>query len=266
MTPQPAGPRQLERPVPSYGLPDSGGMPCTTNMPATMTPAMAVWPQTQPAPPSTMGWADPSLQEQVRVQYPHQSMMQSFMQPVRPPSINSHRPQHDMGPRPMQSGPWTAREDDILVKARSQGLAWEEIHKQCFPNKTGNACRKRHDRLLIKARDPTWDEARIQKVVYRYNRARESMWRPIADQVGERWEDVEKVGCRGLKSRSRQQHGRNRSRASSGQTGLSEWEQDPSPDEHDNTDDSGISVGLSGGGHSRRSSEIAVTGSRAFQG
>lgn len=194
MTPQPAVPRQLERAVPAYGLQDSSGMPSTTNMSATMTPAMAVWPQTQPPQPSTMGWADPSLQEQQhRLQYPHQAMMQNFMQPVRPPSVNSHRPQHDLPPRPVQSGPWTAREDDILIKARSQGLAWEEIHKQCFPNKTGNACRKRHDRLLIKARDPTWDEARIQKVVYRYNRARESMWRPIADQVGERWEDVEKV-------------------------------------------------------------------------
>lgn len=193
MTPQPTGPHQLERQVPSYGLQDSSSMPTTTNMPATMTPAMAVWPQTQPPQGPPMSWVEPSLAEQHRLQYPHQAMMQNFMQSVRSTSTKSHRPQHDMPNRPLQSGPWTTREDEILVNARSQGLAWEEIHKQCFPNKTGNACRKRHDRLLVKARDPTWDEARIQKVVNRYNLVREPMWRNIADQVGERWEDVEKV-------------------------------------------------------------------------
>ncbi|KAK5467843.1 hypothetical protein LTS15_000816 [Exophiala xenobiotica] len=226
---------------------------------------MAAWPQ--PQQPSAMGWADHSLQDQHHMQYSHQSMMQNYMQPVRPPSMTNHQLPQETLPRPSQSGPWTSEEDDILIKAKGQGLAWEEIHKKFFPNKTGNACRKRHDRLLIKARDPTWDEARTQKVVARYNRVRDQVWRGIAEQVGEKWEDVERVilqqGCRGLRTRPRQ-HARNRSRASSGQAGLSEWEQMPSPDDHDNTDDSGISLGHPG--HSRRTSEIVVTRQQSLPG
>ncbi|KAJ9500745.1 hypothetical protein H2202_003961 [Exophiala xenobiotica] len=156
-----------------------------------MTSAMAAWPQ--PQQPSAMGWADHSLQDQHHMQYPHQSMMQNYMQPVRPPSMTNHQLPQETLPRPSQSGPWTPEEDDILIKAKGQGLAWEEIHKKFFPNKTGNACRKRHDRLLIKARDPTWDEARTQQVVARYNRVRDQVWRGIAEQVGEKWEDVERV-------------------------------------------------------------------------
>ncbi len=187
MPPQRSVPRRLDRPVP-YSLRDSGSM--ATPMTTTMTPTMAAWPQ--PQQPSTMGWADHSLQDH-HMQYPHQTMMQTYMQPVRQPSMTNHQLPQEMQPRPSQSGPWTPEEDDILIKAKGQGLAWEEIHKQFFPNKTGNACRKRHDRLLIKARDPTWDEARTQKVVARYNRVRDQVWRGIAEQVGEKWEDVERV-------------------------------------------------------------------------
>ncbi|KAK4938618.1 hypothetical protein LTR10_020969 [Elasticomyces elasticus] len=232
-------------------------MSSATNMAANMTPSMAAWPPPPQQP--TMGWPEQHLPDP-HMQYTQQTMMPTYMQPVRPQSMpNIHNPQ-ESGPRPGQSGPWTPEEDETLIKAKGEGLAWDEIHRRYFPHKTGNACRKRHDRLLIKARDPTWDEARTQKVIGRYNRVREQVWRPIADSVGEKWEDVERVvlqqGCRGL--RTRPQHGRTKSRASSGQGGLSgEWDHiSSSTEERENTDDSGISLGHAG--HSRRASEIGT--------
>ena len=96
-------------------------------------------------------------------------------------------------PRPGQSGPWTAEEDAVLLEERSRGLAWDDIHNRRFPNKSGNACRKRHERLLAKARDTDWDDNRVHNVLIIYNRHREDLWKPVAEQVGEKWEDVEKV-------------------------------------------------------------------------
>jgi hypothetical protein len=144
-----------------------------------------------------MGWPDHHLQEHHHLAYPGQSMVPTYIQPthMRASSMTNHPmvQQQETGPRPGQNGPWTPDEDDVLLDAKSRGMAWDEIHRQYFPLKTGNACRKRHDRLLAKARDPTWDDARVQRVLDCYNQQREPLWRSVADQTGERWEEVEKV-------------------------------------------------------------------------
>ncbi|KIX98930.1 uncharacterized protein Z520_05391 [Fonsecaea multimorphosa CBS 102226] len=216
-----------------------------TSMPPTMTP----W---NPPQMHSLHYADHSLQ------YGQQQMMSNYLQSVP----NSMPPvphlQRETIPRPGQSGPWNAEEDNILLDAKGRGLSWEEIHRRYFPNKSANACRKRHERVLAKMRDTDWDEARIQRVTDAYNRHRHSIWQPLCKELGESMSDVEKVmfqqGLRNLRNPSRSSHARNRSRASSGQ-GVSDYERGSSLDEeYGHTDDSGISLGNTA--HSRRASEI----------
>lgn len=178
-------PRQtVQRTVP-YDLRHSAQI--TTNMAAIMNPpTLQAWAQAQPS--HNMGWGDPHS----HLHYTSQPMM-TYMQPVRPPSLPAPQMQRGSLPRPGQSGPWTADEDAILLEERSRGSAWDEIHNRHFPGKSGNACRKRHERLLTKARDTNWTDARINSLLVVYSRHREQMWTTIADEVGERWEEVEKV-------------------------------------------------------------------------
>lgn len=178
-------PRQtVQRTVP-YELRHSAQT--TTNMAAIMNPpTLQSWAQAQPS--HNMAWGDPHS----HLHYTPQPMM-TYMQPVRPPSLPTPQMQRGALPRPGQSGPWTADEDAILLEERSRGSAWDEIHNRHFPGKSGNACRKRHERLLTKARDTNWTDARINSLLVVYSRHREQMWTTIADEVGERWEEVEKV-------------------------------------------------------------------------
>jgi Myb-like DNA-binding domain len=122
-------------------------------------------------------------------------MMPNYM-PVSAPHPPPAPPVHTSG-HPGQSAPWTTEEDSTLIDAKSSGMGWNEIHQKCFPTKSGNACRKRHERLMIKLRTTDWDHNRIQRVMMEYNRPhmREDFWGRIANAVGERWEDVEKVVC-----------------------------------------------------------------------
>lgn len=130
------------------------------------------------------------------MQYPPQAMMTNGymeMQPVRPPPLQAPAMHNESLIRPGTSGPWTAEEDSILVDERSRGCAWDDIHNRHFPTKSGNACRKRHERLMVKARESDWDEARISNLLSLYHSRRESIWGTLAEALGERWEDVEKV-------------------------------------------------------------------------
>jgi hypothetical protein len=176
-------PRQTVQRTAPYDLRQSAH--ATTNMAAIMNPPIQSWTPTQQT--HNMGWGDPHLQ------YTQQPMMTAYMQPVRPPSMPAPQMQREHMPRPGQSGPWTAEEDAVLLEERSRGSAWDDIHNRRFPGKSGNACRKRHERLLTKARHTNWDDARRNKLMLVYIRDRESIWKPVADEVGEKWEDVEKV-------------------------------------------------------------------------
>jgi Myb-like DNA-binding domain len=95
-------------------------------------------------------------------------------------------------PKNSQSAPWTAEEDECLRESKRKGLQWEVIHKQYFPGKSGNACRKRYERLEIKRRSTEWDPARLERLAVAYKEMRPTIWEPLARRLGERWEHVEK--------------------------------------------------------------------------
>jgi hypothetical protein len=87
---------------------------------------------------------------------------------------------------------WSAKDDDILIQARAQGLNWNQIATKHFPNKSPNACRKRHERLmepesLASAAVPTdvrhWsteEEHNLEINLARFG----TDWQAIADRLG----------------------------------------------------------------------------------
>ncbi|ATY64887.1 hypothetical protein A9K55_005230 [Cordyceps militaris] len=93
------------------------------------------------------------------------------------------------------SGAWTVHDDERLIMARSDGLNWSQIQEQFFPGKSSNACRKRHERLIdSKGRGGGGDEAaRMERIATEYVQMRERLWRPLADQTGEKWAFVERT-------------------------------------------------------------------------
>ena len=82
------------------------------------------------------------------------------------------------------------------MRARQQGLNWQPIATQCFPDKSANACRKRHERLMEKRSSAdSWDNVKNQKLAKAYMDVREQMWKILADRVGEKWQTVENKVC-----------------------------------------------------------------------
>lgn len=118
------------------------------------------------------------------------SLEPSLQTPYELPTQPSHQ-RHQQ--RRSQSAPWTAQEDDRLLKSKRQGLQWDVIQKKYFPDKsTGNACRKRYERLENKRRATDWDEPRLQSLAVAYMDMRQEIWGPLAKKLGERWDHVEK--------------------------------------------------------------------------
>ena len=91
---------------------------------------------------------------------------------------------------------WTTSDDNILLRARQEGLNWQPICHRYFPNKTANACRKRHERLIEKLNSSSaWDQNKMNDLARSYAELRPQMWKLIADRMSENWENVEsKVG------------------------------------------------------------------------
>ena len=78
------------------------------------------------------------------------------------------------------------------MRARQQGLNWQPIASRYFPDKTANACRKRHERLMEKRNSAdNWDGVKIETLAKAYVDVREQMWKLLADRVGEKWQNVE---------------------------------------------------------------------------
>ena len=77
------------------------------------------------------------------------------------------------------------------MNARAQGLRWALIAQRCFPDKTGNACRKRYERLMEKNREEQWEGGKIETLASEYLEIRQEMWQRLANRVGENWETVE---------------------------------------------------------------------------
>lgn len=85
--------------------------------------------------------------------------------------------------------------DNTLMEAQARGMRWEQISQVYFPHKSANACRKRFGRAKEERRATDWDEARIGRVIAIYNREgfRERLWSQLANDAGERWQDIEKL-------------------------------------------------------------------------
>lgn len=95
---------------------------------------------------------------------------------------------------PSQS--WPPENDNMLMQARQQGMNWQPIASQYFPDKTANACRKRHERLMEKRNSAdNWDGVKMETLAKAYADVREQMWKILAERVGEKWQAVEAKVC-----------------------------------------------------------------------
>jgi hypothetical protein len=86
---------------------------------------------------------------------------------------------------------WSTSDDEILLRARASGLNWQPIASRNFPNKTANACRKRHERLIERRHVDDWDNQKLELLAQEYLACRKEMWEMLAARLGERWNVVE---------------------------------------------------------------------------
>lgn len=89
------------------------------------------------------------------------------------------------------SGAWTPHDDQALVQARAAGQNWNQIQALYFPGKTGNACRKRHERLMERKGADDWDARKLERLSREYMSMRKEIWQPLAQRCGEKWSVVE---------------------------------------------------------------------------
>jgi hypothetical protein len=84
------------------------------------------------------------------------NLMQEETTPLDRQYGQQQNPQHQHQPqlpRPSmptlgQTRPWTAHDDEVLIKACTMNMAWAEIQENYFPFKTANSCRKRYGYLV----------------------------------------------------------------------------------------------------------------------
>jgi len=74
-------------------------------------------------------------------------------------------------------------------------MNWQPIANRNFPNKTANACRKRHERLIERRHVEDWDAEKLEMLAQEYVVIRKEMWEVLALRVGERWTTVEAKVC-----------------------------------------------------------------------
>jgi len=86
---------------------------------------------------------------------------------------------------------WSTSDDEILLRARASGLNWQPIASKNFPNKTANACRKRHERLIERRHVDDWDNQKLELLAREYLACRKEMWEILAARLDERWNVVE---------------------------------------------------------------------------
>ena len=93
--------------------------------------------------------------------------------------------------RKIQPPIWSPEDDELLMRARrEEGLKWPSIAVKYFQDKTANACRKRHERLMASA--DSGENIDTDKLSKAYLESREHMWRLLADRVGEEdWQALE---------------------------------------------------------------------------
>lgn len=99
------------------------------------------------------------------------------------------------GPAQRNAAIWSATDDEILLQARASGLNWQPIANEHFPNKTANACRKRHERLIERRHVEEWDAQKLDLLAQEYLIVRKAMWEMLSERVGEKWTLVEAKVC-----------------------------------------------------------------------
>ena len=92
---------------------------------------------------------------------------------------------------PSNAAIWSASDDEILLQARASGLNWQPIAGKHFPNKSANACRKRHERLKGSRDLEDWDAQKLERLALEYETVRREMWELLAVRMGENWKTVE---------------------------------------------------------------------------
>ncbi|KAK0630457.1 hypothetical protein B0T17DRAFT_506928 [Bombardia bombarda] len=146
------------------------------------------------------------------------------------------------GPLPTQhrasSGAWNGDDDRALLQLRAMGKNWNQIQREAFPTKTGNACRKRHERLMERKGQNDMDTRRLRRLSKEYMSMRKEIWQPLAARCGEKWNVVESH-CLSNGLKNMQSHARSYSRNERHEPGQ------PMNGYDNEQDDSGISgIGL----------------------
>ena len=96
------------------------------------------------------------------------------------------------------SGAWTQEDDRTLLALRAMGKNWNQIQREAFPTKTGNACRKRHERLMERRGQNDFDNRKLERLSKEYMSMRKEIWQPLAARCGEKWNVVEAQVCPSL--------------------------------------------------------------------
>ncbi|KAK1752990.1 hypothetical protein QBC47DRAFT_304928 [Echria macrotheca] len=89
------------------------------------------------------------------------------------------------------SGAWNQEDDRALLALRAMGKNWNQIQREAFPGKTGNACRKRHERLMERRGQNDFDNRKLERLSKEYMSMRKEIWQPLAQRCGEKWNVVE---------------------------------------------------------------------------
>lgn len=97
----------------------------------------------------------------------------------------------------VRSSSWSAKDDETLMVARTQGLNWNQIAPKHFPTKSPNACRKRHERLMERQHQEQWDGVKLEDLAQAYMDVRKEMWTILANRLGggEKWAMLEQKVC-----------------------------------------------------------------------
>jgi hypothetical protein len=93
------------------------------------------------------------------------------------------------------SGAWNQEDDRTLLALRAMGKNWNQIQREAFPGKTGNACRKRHERLMERRGQNDFDNRKLERLCKEYMSMRKEIWQPLASRCGEKWNVVEMQVC-----------------------------------------------------------------------
>ncbi|KAI9650650.1 hypothetical protein NHQ30_000670 [Ciborinia camelliae] len=144
------------------------------------------------------------------------------------------------------SGAWNPIDDRTLIAARKQGMNWPPIQATYFPNKSANACRKRHERLMACKATDDWDNVKSETLAKHYMEMRKEIWSGLAAATGEKWTVVEQkcmsTGLKNMQTSARAYVRREqRMMEGGGQAGNAQYSDHNDYEVHE---DSGISINL----------------------